>query len=339
MENTTYDIPASWEEAIGITWHIIYSFVSKNLICILMIHVITKGGMGNQMFQYAFALHLQKANRIEKIYLNGVLHPFYPSNRKQCLHHFRLTSNTKCCNLIHGYWLILRYIFDTLRVCGLKKWIQLLKRKRISFLQEENKLINHGIYYVAKAYYIPEIKATKGIKHVNGFFQATGILNGIESELKDAFTIISAPSAENSQLLDEIKSCNAVCLHIRRGDYMLYPEFQICDKTYYQKAVNHILQSISNPVFFVFSTGHEDIAWIKENYHFNADIRYVDLDNPDYEEMRLMMHCKHFIISNSTFSWWAAVLSSAAGNKIVLAPKRWHKHSESDMCLPSWILV
>ena len=77
-------------------------------------------------------------------------------------------------------------------------------------------------------------------------------------------------------------------------------------------------------MFFVFSTGHDDIEWIKENYHFNANIQYVDLDNPDYEELRLMKACKHFIISNSTFSWWAAFLARNK-TKIVWVPSVWRK--------------
>ena len=69
---------------------------------------------------------------------------------------------------------------------------------------------------------------------------------------------------------------------------------QVCNENYYYTAVNSVLNSVENPVFFVFSTGHDDIRWIKENYHFNAKVEYVDLDNPDYEELRLMMNCKRF---------------------------------------------
>lgn len=99
--------------------------------------------------------------------------------------------------------------------------------------------------------------------------------------------------------------------------------------------------------FFVFSNTRKDLEWIKENYHFydksgNRPLRmvYVDLNNPDYEELRLMYSCKHFIISNSTFSWWGAYLGSYDG-KIVLAPYRWNLSDENDeaIYLKEWIKI
>ena len=141
-------------------------------------------------------------------------------------------------------------------------------------------------------------------------------------------------------MLEEIKSCNGVCLHIRRGDYFS-PQYinthAVCDERYYAEAVSQAKEMIENPVFFVFSNDHESLEWIKQNYSFPpVDIRYVDLANPDYEELRLMKACKHFIISNSTFSWWAAVLSEESSSKMVWAPKVWVKGSPCTLNMDSW---
>ena len=58
-------------------------------------------------------------------------------------------------------------------------------------------------------------------------------------------------------------------------------------------------EKVENPVFYVFSDNNDEIAWIKENYHFDYEVKYVMLNNPDYEELRLMYHCKHFVIANA----------------------------------------
>ena len=83
----------------------------------------------------------------------------------------------------------------------------------------------------------------------------------------------------------------------------------ICDYNYYLKSMEYISNKVDSPVFYIFSNSSEDINWIKNNYDFSMyNTVYVDLNNPDYEELRLMYNCKHFIISNSTFSWWGQYL-------------------------------
>ena len=78
-------------------------------------------------------------------------------------------------------------------------------------------------------------------------------------------------------------------------------------------------EKIDNPLFVVFS---DDIEWVKENMDFGASAIYEDGTDPLYEKIRLMSSCKHFIISNSTFSWWVQYLSTNK-KKIVIAPKKW----------------
>ena len=70
-----------------------------------------------------------------------------------------------------------------------------------------------------------------------------------------------------------------------------------------------------NTEVFVFS---DDLDWCRNNF---AECNFVELPE-DYLEFELMRECKHFIIANSTFSWWAAYLSM---NATVIAPKNWNK--------------
>ncbi|MBQ4613559.1 MAG: alpha-1,2-fucosyltransferase [Akkermansia sp.] len=305
-----------------------------------MIHLITKGGMGNQMFQYAFALQVKKVNGDKRIWLNGFYHPFSKDKRKPSLYHFCLTEHARNCSLLRACYLMGRFAFTLMRTLGLKGIKSFIKARKRTQVQYEKQLCQADIYLIDSAWNVPPIEKSAALKHLFSYFQSPNIVAGIEEEVRAAFTVKTPASQANQEMLRQIQSHNAVCMHVRRGDYSKHPQFQICNEAYYREAVKQALETLENPVFFVFSTGHEDVEWVRQHYRFDADLRFVDLDNPDYEELRLMMACKHFIISNSTFSWWAAVLSAAAGSeKVVWAPTVWLKGSQLKMTLDSWRLI
>lgn len=305
-----------------------------------MIHMMTRGGLGNQMFQYALALQIQKANESKIIWINGELHPLSIDKRKQSLYHLTLTPNTKVCARLRALWLTFCFVLRLLLAAGLNSVVELIKVRRLRNPELLQKLLDRGLYYTADPYSMPVIKRVPNTKHIYAYAQSPGVLKGMEPELRAAFKVKTPPSEQNQRVLDEISACNAVCLHIRRGDYSLYPQYQVCDGVYYSNAVKQACEMLQDPVFYIFSNKQEDIDWIKANYHFDANVRYVELENPDYEELRLMQSCQHFIISNSTFSWWAAVLSDRAGSgKKVWAPKKWFNGSDVKMTLDTWTLL
>ncbi len=94
---------------------------------------------------------------------------------------------------------------------------------------------------------------------------------------------------------------------------------------------------VQNPVFFVFS---DDLEWTKTNISIPYEVHYMDQNGPDedYEDLRLMMQCKHFIIANSSFSWWGAWLGNYE-DKIVVCPRLWFNDSDlkSDIIPESWV--
>lgn len=293
------------------------------------------------MFQYALALQISHKNNDADIFINGELHPFSKDKRQQSLYHFQLTKGTRISSRIHGYFMITKFLTSVISILGISSLLNIFLRKREKVAQNLDKLLTNGLYYTAEPYSMPKITITPGIKHIYAYCQTPNVIEGIENKLQDAFTIKTPPSRNNQSILSEISSSNSVCLHIRRGDYSLYPQFQICTEDFYRKAIRQAQEILDNPVFYLFSNTHEDIEWIKLHYHFDADIRYVDQDNPDYEELRLMAACKHFIISNSTFSWWAAILSREPEiSKKVWAPSLWFNGGEKvKMTKDSWILL
>ena len=148
---------------------------------------------------------------------------------------------------------------------------------------------------------------------------------------------------ENINLYNDIINSESVCVHVRRGDFWNETNkkiYGICNEKYYldaQEKMDLKLKGIKNVKYFVFS---DDIAWCKEHLRLH-DMNFVVQDNmPTYEVTRLMYSCKHFIISNSTFSWWGQFLSKNK-NKIVVSPSRWHNDGCGAVLIDrkKWILI
>lgn len=324
-----------------------------------MINLIIKDGLGNQMFQYAYARYLQELYRQKGQNEDLVINPYFIQNRvfndndhrEMSLQHLKLHPDICIQSVKEQKKSMHEFKLKTLKSCSildLYNW-RVKKRKPLG----KNAFLNrakHGIYYTFSAYTnygSPLAEVRK--KFIFGFFQDENNFKPIADTVKKELRVKSEPCEKNRRMVEEIKKKNAVCVHIRRGDYLnpRWKNLQICTFEYYNNAINQVLERVENPVFFIFSNTHDDLEWIKKNYHFKNEngsneikLTYVDLSNPDYEELRLMYNCKHFIISNSTFSWWGAYLSNFP-EKLVFVPERWNLAVENDhtIYLAEWIKV
>ena len=160
---------------------------------------------------------------------------------------------------------------------------------------------------------------------VFGFFQTEDYAKQIESFIRQCFNFGEEMNEKVALLKEEIEESNSVSIHVRRGDYVGSDMFRVLDVSYYENAVNK-LRDITNSKdlkFFLFS---DDPEWVKDNVHAldGYSIRVVE-GNSGYDDMRLMSCCKHNVIANSSFSWWAAWLNSNK-DKVVISPttKRWY---------------
>lgn len=131
---------------------------------------------------------------------------------------------------------------------------------------------------------------------------------------------------KNRALAETCRSQESVCVHIRRGDYLHLKHrdlYFICNDEYYRKAIDKILSEVNDPVFYIFS---DDIEWVKHNMVYISNLLPVYINNGGESavciDMEIMRSCKHFIMSNSSLSWWAQFLSENQ-NKVVVAPSRW----------------
>lgn len=294
------------------------------------------GGLGNQMFQYAFARSVQEKYGGKIIF---DLHLFnYDEQFDLSLIHFKLNNDVVIENNRK----------DRLLIILLKIYTRILQFLISRFISNKDKgtelLISLGIFWQhSDTYYDYFKKSSLPIKIIYGNYMSEKYFTPIKNILKEEFRIKTIPSEINKNIISQLKSENSVCIHIRRGDYAnsnWASKLLVCDFEYYQKAIKHLDQVLTSPVYYVFTNNSEDVQWIKKNYKFNVQINYIDLNNPDYEDFRLMTNCKNFVLSNSTYSWWASYLAENT-EKIVIAPSRWNTGSwdMKDIYLPSWKVI
>ena len=110
----------------------------------------------------------------------------------------------------------------------------------------------------------------------------------------------------------KILNTDSICVHVRRSSYDNYIPIE-----YYNSAMDKLRGCFENPIFYIFS---DSLDWCKSNFN-NSNCIFIEVNNSpdDIQELFLMSKCNHFIIANSTFSWWAAILGMNP-RKSVIAP-------------------
>lgn len=282
------------------------------------------GGLGNQMFQYAFYKRLIKEYPNEDIFVDTSLFKSY-----------KLHNGLELENVFH----LNLNIADNKNLRKVTRYTTNYKLSRIfrKFLPKKK------TEYIEKKDFIydDEVLHLGGNFLLEGYWQNAKYFDCLKNEIRKDFSFNNPLDSENKILKDKIQSCNSVSIHIRRGDYLkldLYKD--ICDFNYYNEAVEIIKEKVVNPVFYIFSN---DLDWCKMNMpNILGDSSFYFVHNTgkmSYIDMQLMSECKHNIIANSSFSWWAAWLNLNS-SKIIIAPKKWlNKDDIGKPQLDSWILV
>lgn len=164
-----------------------------------------------------------------------------------------------------------------------------------------------------------------------GVFQNAEIVESVSLDLHKIFVFPEFESENNRMLQYCMAQENSVAIHVRKGnDYQTRIWYQnTCEVEYYKKAVEQMMEKVSNPRFYVFT---DNPVWVKENMSW-LDYKLVE-GNPGFGwgshcDMQLMSLCKHNIISNSTYSWWSAFLNTNR-DKVVIGPKIWFNPQSCD---------
>lgn len=279
-----------------------------------MIGINLAGQLGNQMFRYACARALGE-EILEKNY------KFRFINKNQSI----LNLNILRGEILHKDLILsegtlyqkLLYIFFKI----IYKFIPVKDRNLIEY---PSFLVSKGICLAGNINHFPVTNSIKSERiFLDGTFENPMYFPNIRSVLLREFTPTLPLLEKNRPLFDIIENTNSVCISIRRGDFLTKENrgwFDVCNKQYYLDAIAKIRDIVEHPVFILFSN---DITWVRENIQIDGECYYESGNDPVWETLRLMYSCKHFIISNSTFHWWAQYLCRNE-EKVVVAPSRWN---------------
>lgn len=312
-----------------------------------MLNKLVQGRLGNQMFQYATMRAIQEqCYKDEKINFNfskvrklGKKEDGFDNQLNLfSLNYDKIEFDEKIkINLIQK--IIFLCYFISYKIIKIFSNVSNYEKNKEKFEKKLQKFYNkNGLYLYTYGYYDFK-KSNNKNKLFVGYYESSKYFNCIKEKIIKEFTPKKERLEKNKKLYNIIENTNSVCISIRRGDFLSKEHKEdcfVCDNQYFKNAIKEIARHVKNPKFIVFS---DDIKWVKENMKFINNCEYEDGTDPVWEKLRLMYSCKHFIISNSTFSWWAQYLSRN-NNKIVIAPKRWRNNSyNNDIYEEKWILI
>lgn len=283
-----------------------------------------KAGLGNQMFQYAFLRYLEKTIGVDNVIADFSYYTNAKSFKISMIYDFNIEVKHASNEDINKYCLFNHTQKPHSFLYRLYIFIEILLNRKYYFETDlryhDDKELNKYNYY-------------------DGYWQSWRYPSLIRDSLIKEFTL-SKLSVELNNLINEVQQNNSVFIGIRRGDYYSSKKarkrYEVYDKTYFEKAVLHILSKLDSPKFYVFSN---DIEWVKNNVQLPNNCSFISQSCglSDVDELVLMSKCKHGIISNSTYHWWAAWLIEN-DNKIIIRPKLWFGDGKKiDIFPPEWI--
>lgn len=283
-----------------------------------MINIVRiSDGLGNQLSEYAFARKLQKIKGgnvyLDNRFINnedriarGETHLLKNGRRRYLMDKFRITLPIADATVLSGWDYLFPHnrkdrIIMELAQAGIWPW-----RYKDEEKLKKGKLLRRSIFLsntYFKGYYF-NLKYYDDIRTI------------LQKEIR-----LKEPMKLPKDLKEILQQESTVSVHIRRGDFTIH-RCSISRNKYYTRAIKRMNEQVKEPIFCVFS---DDIEWVKENLNISGKVIYISGKGfSDYEEFTIMKHCRHNIIANSTFSYWAAYLNNNP-EKIVIYPVSWGK--------------
>lgn len=296
-----------------------------------MIYVLLKGRIGNQLFMYSFARALQKegekivlddAEVLKRKWLDSL--PEYNLSNVEYVHSHK--EMAKYGFGMTGIWLKFYHHFTR---------YQDYTKKNDYELANKVKNEKRGLFLLENGYSKFD-RMTKNVL-LDGYFQSEKYISNIRDVLLKEFSIQESKYSDYPGL-NLIKSRNTVCISIKVQHNVGNGPYDVCNNGYYEKGIKYITNHIDNPLFFICS---DNVDYVKEHLIDTSkyDVVCQSKDYPVSVSLAVMSKCKHFIIGNTTFGWWAQYLCEYP-DKIVIAPSRWmNVDMPMDIYQNNWTLI
>ena len=268
------------------------------------------GGLGNQMFQYAFSLALKAAGNTDV---------------KLDLSTYRAKSDYNGIDLVHNGF-ELTELFDVQYKEASPKDVAHISYQPTNLLNRVlRKDFTKKTHFIDKKFsFQPELLTMNSENiYFEGYWQTEKYFLNIENKIRETFSFKKKLSPRSQELLNSL-SDNSTSIHIRRGDYLKTQTMNVCGKNYYLNAIEKLSEQTKINEILVFS---DDLDWCRTELNletFACKVIYVDwnVKSDSWQDMVLMSKCKNHIIANSSFSWWGAWLDPRK-DKIVICPEIW----------------
>jgi hypothetical protein len=276
------------------------------------------GGLGNQMFQYAFYKSLEKRFHTVKAdiseFKNYSLHNGFELEK---IFDVQLQYSSTFENLILG---------NSNNIAG-KIW------KKVGLFAK--------FYYYEKNVggFDTFVFKNKKSTYYWGYWQNEQYFCDVTEQIKNDFIFKNSLNKQNLQIKEMIENSNSVSIHVRRGDYLNNTGYECLHNNYYLDAMKYLQSKLKGISYYIFS---DDIGWCRDNFILDNSY-YIDWNkgSDSYIDLQLMSLCKHNIIANSSFSWWAAWLNSNP-DKIIIAPIKWFstkKYDSKNIIPDRWVRI
>jgi hypothetical protein len=298
------------------------------------------GGLGNQLFQLAYGLSVTRDELLIDL-VHG--HPRCSKSGIPDLFEFTLPAKTAVCTQTYsnfisrvlGYNLRLGIIPNNVEKVPGFRFLANIVSSFVTSLYFRKKL---RLQIATGVGFDPSIDFDTTDKFIIGYFQSFMCLRDEDLKIRMQSIQPKNPSDKFLQLRSEISLEPTLILHLRLGDYLKEPAFGTPDARYFKDGLSRLRDKLGNLRVWAFSDQPE-LAHILMGCEGGVNLSWVDDEGlTSSETLELMRHGAGYLLANSTFSWWAAMLRHNESAPVI-APTPWFKEMEEPYLLipPDWI--